>query len=109
MSPGPEGERLAISCPEEEIYSSPLVEIKRNRLLSESRRRIQCRLFFFFPKVPFSRGIKLNRLSGAIDIVKKVLTALLMQWVETGLPKSLAPPPHLSFVITEAWCCHCIS
>lgn len=35
MSRSPEGERLAISCLEAEIYSSPLVEIKRNRLLSE--------------------------------------------------------------------------
>lgn len=54
----------------------------------------------FFPKVPFSRGIKLNRLSGAIDIVKKVLTALLMHRVEAGLPTSLAffPP---TFVLCD--------
>lgn len=76
MSRGPEGERLAISCLEKEIYSSPLVEIKCNRLLSESRLRIQCRLFFAF-KVPFSRGIKLNRLSGAIDIVKQSVDSLV--------------------------------
>lgn len=32
---------------------------------------------FFAPKVPFSREIKLNRLSGAIDIVKKGVDSLV--------------------------------
>lgn len=64
--------------------------------------------------MPFSRGIKLNRLSGAIDIVKKSVDSLVNAAVGNQLTnkyvkKSFIFFSYLSFVVNEASCCHCIS
>lgn len=63
---------------------------------------VKC-FFFFAPKVLFSREIKLNRLSEAIDIVKKGVDSLVNTAVGNQFATKYVEKSFFSFHICPLW------